>query len=238
MAKGKLYLVPTTLGSEGVEHIIPQEVAAKTISFRYFAVEEIKSARRYLRKLDREFPIDDCQFFIINKRSSIEDVMPIIRVLNEGNDVGIISEAGCPGIADPGAELVAVAHQQGIHVHPLVGPSSILLTLIASGFNGQEFAFHGYLPKERKERIRKIKELEFNTNKEGVTHLFMETPFRNNNLVEDLLNELKDDTLLCIGSDLTNYGERIQTMSVVDWRKKIYSLDKIPAIFALGKFNK
>lgn len=237
MAKGKLYLIPTTLGSETTEHIIPAEVAKMTVELRVFAVEDVKSARRYLRKLDREFPIDDCQFFTINKRSTLDDVMPVIRVLKNGENVGIISEAGCPGIADPGAELVSVAHQHEIHIHPLVGPSSILLTLIASGFNGQEFSFHGYLPKDRKERVKKIKDLEFDSNKYGKTNLFMETPFRNNNMIEDLLNELKDDTLLCIGSDLTNYNERIQTMTVAEWREKAYDLDKIPAIFAIGKFT-
>lgn len=236
MAKGKLYLIPTTLGSETTEHIIPTEVAQLAKRLRCFAVEDVKSARRYLRKLDREFPIDDSQFFVINKRSSLEDIMPVIRMLEKGADVGIISEAGCPGIADPGAELVSVAHQHGIHVHPMVGPSSILLTLIASGFSGQEFTFHGYLPKDRKDRIKKIKELEFAVNKYGSTQLFMETPFRNDNMIEDLLNELKDDTLVCIGSDLTNFNERIQTMTVAEWRENAYTLDKIPAIFALGKF--
>lgn len=237
MAKGKLYLIPTTLGSETTQHIIPAEVAQLAIRLRSFAVEDIKSVRRYLRKLDREFPIDDSRFFVINKRSTVEDIMPLIRILLSGEDVGVISEAGCPGIADPGAELVAVAHQHEIHVHPLVGPSSILLTLIASGFNGQQFAFHGYLPKERKERVRKIKDLEFSSRKSGMTNLFMETPFRNNNMIEDLLNELMDDTLLCIGSDLTNPNERIQTMTVAEWREKAYDLNKIPAIFAIGKYN-
>lgn len=230
-------MIPTTLGSETTQHIIPAEVAQLAIRLRSFAVEDIKSARRYLRKLDREFPIDESRFFVINKRSTAEDVMPIIRLLLSSEDVGVISEAGCPGIADPGAELVAVAHQHEIHVHPLVGPSSILLTLIASGFNGQQFAFHGYLPKDRKERVRKIKDLEFNSRKSGVTNLFMETPFRNNNMIEDLLNELMDDTLLCIGSDLTNPNERIQTMTVAEWREKAYDLNKIPAIFAIGKYN-
>lgn len=230
-------MIPTTLGSETTHHIIPAEVAQLAIRLRSFAVEDIKSARRYLRKLDREFPIDESRFFVINKRSTAEDVMPIIHLLLSSEDVGVISEAGCPGIADPGAELVAVAHQHEIHVHPLVGPSSILLTLIASGFNGQQFAFHGYLPKDRKERVRKIKDLEFNSRKSGVTNLFMETPFRNNNMIEDLLNELIDDTLLCIGSDLTNPNERIQTMTVAEWREKAYDLNKIPAIFAIGKYN-
>lgn len=237
MAKGKLYLIPMTLGSETTGHIIPTEVAQLAVNMRCFAVENLKTTRQYLRKLNREFPIDDSRFYIVNKKSKPEELMPILKELQEGNDVGIISEAGCPGIADPGANLVALAHQYGIHVHPLVGPSSILLTLIASGFNGQSFSFHGYLPKERKDRIRKIKELELDTTRTGNTHLFMETPFRNDNMIEDLLNELKDDTLLCIGSDLTNPKERIQTMSVSEWRGNAYSLNKIPAIFAIGKFQ-
>lgn len=237
MAKGKLYLVPMTLGSETTGHILPMEVAQSVIGLRCFAVENIKTSRQYLRKLDRSFPIDDSRFYLLNKKSKPEEIMPILRELENGNNVGIISEAGCPGIADPGANLVAIAHQHGIHVHPFVGPSSILLTLISSGFNGQVFSFHGYLPKERKERIRKLKELELDTSRTGATHLFMETPFRNDNMIEDLLNELKNDTLLCIASDLTNPKERIQTMMITEWRENAYSLNKVPAIFAIGKFQ-
>lgn len=237
MSIGKVYLIPSTLGSEQTFHIIPQEVASFVTKLRCFAVENIKTTRQYLRKLDREFPIDDSLFFVLNKKSAREDLYPILEELKKGIDVGIISEAGCPGIADPGATLVALAHQNGIHVHPFVGPSSILLTLISSGFNGQSFSFHGYLPKERKDRIHKLKELELDTQKTGRTNLFMETPFRNDNLIEDMLNELKDETLLCIGSDLTNLKERVQTMTIGVWRENAYSLNKIPAIFAIGKYQ-
>ena len=235
MAKGKLYLIPTTLGSETTQHVIPAEVAAFAIQLRHFAVEEIKTARRYLRKLDREFPIDDSQFFVINKRSILEEVMPIIKVLESGVDVGIISEAGCPGIADPGAELVAVAHQHGIHVHPFVGPSSILLTLISSGFNGQEFAFHGYLPIEKKARAGAIKRLESLALKSNQTQIFMETPYRNEKMLAELLRSCHPDTRLCIAKNITGSSEWIRTASVGYWKKNVPKIHKEPAIFLLGR---
>lgn len=235
MAKGKLYLLPTTLGSEECSHVIPADVAAITIRLRHFAVEEIKSARRYLRKLDREFPIDDCKFFVLNKKTPPEELSKMMQVLSMGNDLGILSEAGCPGIADPGAELVALAHKKGMFVCPLTGPSSVLLGLIGSGFNGQKFTFHGYLPKERKDRIRNLKEFEREARMSGATQIFMDTPFRNMNVLDDLLNELQDDTYICIACDLTLYTERIQTMRVVDWRENAFDLAKRPTMFLIGR---
>lgn len=235
MAAGKLYLLPTTLGSETTSHVIPAGVAEIARQIRVFAVEDIKSARRFLRKLDREFPIDDSTFFILNKKTPHEDLNKMLKPVREGKDIAVISEAGCPGIADPGGNLVALAHQQNIHVSPLTGPSSILLTLIGSGFNGQEFTFHGYLPRERKERVRKLKEFESSARRTGMTHLFMDTPFRNMHVLEDLLNDLMDETYLCISSNLTLPDERIQTMRIVDWRENAYDLGKIPAMFAIGK---
>jgi 16S rRNA (cytidine1402-2'-O)-methyltransferase len=232
---GTVFLIPNTLGSEQTHHIIPVEVAEQAVKLRHFAVEEIKSARRLLRKIDREFPIDDSQFTIMNKRTAAPDLMGLIRILKSGESVGILSEAGCPGIADPGSVLVALAHEHGIRVSPLVGPSSILLTLIGSGFNGQQFAFHGYLPKDQKERVRKLKDLEAKVRRTGETQLFMDTPFRNMHVLEDLLNELSDDTLLCIASNLTLPDEQIRTRTVVDWREHAYDISKIPAMFALGK---
>ena len=237
MSKGTLYLLPTTLGSESWTHVIPQEVAELARNMRYFAVEDIKSARRYLRKLDRSFPIDDSTFFILSKRSAPEDLPKMLKPLKEGHHVAIISEAGCPGIADPGSELVALAHQKGFFVSPMVGPSSILLTLIGSGFNGQSFAFHGYLPKDRKSRIQTLKNYERTARQTNQTQLFMETPFRNMNVLEDLLNELMDDTQLCIGCDLTLPSQRIQTMSVVKWRENAFDLAKRPTIFAIGRME-
>lgn len=235
MSKGKIFLLPNTLGSETWEGVIPSGVAEIASETRFFAVENIKSARRFLRKIDKSFPIDDSTFYILNKKTKPEELLTMLRPLREGYNLAIISEAGCPGIADPGAELVSLAHQKGFHISPLVGPSSILLALIGSGFNGQEFSFHGYLPKERKNRIVKIKQLERTAQKEGSTHIFMETPFRNINMLEDLLNELMDDTQLCIACDLTLPSERIQTMSVAEWRENAFDLNKRPTLFILGK---
>lgn len=232
---GTVFLIPNTLGSEQTHHIIPVEVAEQAVKLRHFAVEEIRSARRFLRKIDREFPIDDSQFTVMNKRTAAPELMGLIRVLKAGEDVGILSEAGCPGIADPGSVLVALAHEHGIRVAPMVGPSSILLTLIGSGFNGQSFAFHGYLPKEQKERVRRLKDLEAKVRRTGETQLFMDTPFRNMHVLEDLLNELSDDALLCIASNLTLPDEQIRTRTVADWREHAYDLSKVPAMFALGK---
>jgi 16S rRNA (cytidine1402-2'-O)-methyltransferase len=231
---GKLYLIPNTLGGESISDIIPADVINISTQIRHFAVEEIKSARRLLRKMDREFPIDDCQFTILNKRTNEAELMKVLFTLTKGNDVGIISEAGCPGVADPGADLVALAHTQNIIVEPLVGPSSFLLALMASGFSGQQFAFHGYLPRERKERIRKLKDYEMDAKRNGTTHIFMDTPFRSMHVLEDLLNECADSTQLCVAANLTTHNQRIQTMSVLDWREKAFDVTKIPVIFLIG----
>ena len=155
-------------------------------------------------------------------------------ILIKGENIGIISEAGCPGVADPGAELVALAHTQNIKIVPLVGPSSILLALMASGFSGQEFSFHGYLPRERKDRIKKLKDFEMDTKRNGKTHIFMDTPFRNMHVLEDMLNDLGDNTQLCIASNVTLLTEQIKTMSIKDWRENAYDIGKIPAIFLIG----
>lgn len=235
MSKGNIYLLPVTIGGEQIEAVIPNEVIQRTIALRHFAVENIKTARRYLRKLDRSFPIDDCTFFILNKKTDKADLYPMINSVLDGNNLGVMSEAGCPGIADPGAELIAFAHTKGIHIKPMVGPSSILLALMGSGFSGQEFTFHGYLPKDRKDRINTLKNFEHDTRRTGVSHIFMDTPFRNMNVLEDLLNELTDATMLCIASDITMPTENIQSHSVEDWRTKAYDLNKKPVIFIIGK---
>ena len=235
MAKGKLLLMPMTLGSDEIDHVIPEEVKSLAIKTRFFAVENIKTARRYLRRLDREFPIDDSEFFILNKKTKPSELSAMIKPIFEGNDVAIISEAGCPGVADPGADLVAFAHQKGVFVSPLTGPSSILLGLMGSGFSGQSFVFHGYLPRERKQRIKTFKDYEKTATKTGQTQIFMETPYRNMNVLEDLLNECMDTTFLCIACDLTLPSERIQTMTVADWRKHAFDLSKRPTMFLIGR---
>jgi len=232
---GKLYLIPNTLGGESVNDIIPADVIQLVSNLRVFAVEDIKSARRLLRKMDRSFPIDDSKFVLLNKRTNEEQLMDLLLTMTRGENVGVISEAGCPGVADPGADLVNLAHTQGIQVAPLVGPSSFLLALMGSGFSGQQFAFHGYLPKERKDRIRKLRDFEMDTRRNGTTHIFMDTPFRNMNVLEDMLNELGDSTELCIASGLTTYQEQIRTRSVADWRDHAYDLSKIPTVFLIGK---
>jgi 16S rRNA (cytidine1402-2'-O)-methyltransferase len=232
---GNIYLIPNTLGGETTTDIIPQGVAEIAVNIRHFAVEEIKSARRLLRKMDRNFPIDESTFMVLNKHTQAHEIQGLFKVLKTGQHVGIISEAGCPGIADPGAMLVNLAHEKGIHVSPMVGPSSILLTLIGSGMNGQNFTFHGYLPKDQRDRVKKLKDMEIRVRKHGETQLFMDTPFRNIHVLEDLLNELQDDTALCIASNLTLPTQMIRTLSIKDWRENAYDIGKIPVMFALGR---
>ncbi len=234
MDNGKIYMIPNTLGGESTKDIIPQEVADKGISLRAFAVEDLKSARRLLRKIDREFPIDKCEFYLLNKRTPIEDLHKMLKVISRGDDLGVISEAGCPGVADPGAELVALAQQRDIEIIPLVGPTSIILALMASGFSGQTFTFHGYLPKERKDRIRKLKDFEGDARRSGYTHIFMDTPFRNMNVLDDLMKELADTTMLCIASNITLQYETIKTMSIKEWKTKEFDLSKSPTMFLIG----
>ncbi len=234
-ATGKLYLLPCPISEEDFRMVMPSDVVSLASSFRYFAVEDLKSARRFLRRIDREFPIDDSRFFILNKKTPAHLVDEMLQVLFSGENMAIISEAGCPGIADPGAALVDIAHQNAIRVHPLVGPSSILLALMGSGFNGQSFTFHGYLPKERKDRVRVLKDFEYKTIQSGHTQIFMDTPFRNMHVLDDLLNELGDNTQLCIASNITGPTQRIETKTVADWRENAYDLGKIPTIFAIGK---
>ena len=235
MAKGIIYLVPTTLGGETTEDLVPAEVRNAVIQLRTFIVEDVKSARRFLRKLDRNFPIDESTFFTLNKKTDAGEIIGFIQPALNGSDIGVLSDAGCPGVADPGAAVVAIAHAKDIRIHPFVGPSSILLALMGSGFSGQKFAFHGYLPKERKDRIHALKDFENDSRRSGTTHLFMDTPFRNMNVLEDLLNELADITMLCIASNLTLPTEHIRTLSIKDWRENAYDLAKKPTIFAIGR---
>lgn len=235
MKKGQILMIPVLLGGENANDVIPSEVTNRTAQLRYFIVENIKTARRFLRKIDRSFPIDDSTFFILNKKTDASEVARFLKPALAGNDIGVMSEAGCPGVADPGASVVSIAHSKGIKVNPLVGPSSILLTVMGSGFSGQNFAFHGYLPKERKDRIRTLRDYEGDTKRNGSTNLFMDTPFRNMNVLEDLLNELSDETQLCIACNLTLPDENIQSMSIAQWRDHAFDLSKKPTMFAIGK---
>lgn len=231
-----IYLIPSPLDGEFDVSQIAANVAPSVAHLRHFAVEEIRHARRYLRKLLPDVVIDECTFFIVDKRTTHNELQPILRLLQAGTSVGMISEAGLPGIADPGALVAALAHKNNFRVKPLVGPSSIFMALMASGFNGQSFTFHGYLPKERAQRINKIKELENSVAGTGYTQLFMETPFRNNHLLEDILATCHPETHLCIAVAITTEQESVQTKSIQMWKQFTPDLHKKPAIFGFGKF--
>jgi len=233
-AKGILYLIPNVLVLEtGLEMMAPvvKNVIAAT---SYYLVEDFRTVRRYISSLKLGLNLEEIHMEKLDKKTPDPQVRKLLDPVLKGQDAGIISEAGCPGIADPGARAVAWAHRLGIRVVPLPGPSSMFLALMGSGFNGQAFTFHGYLPIDRKARIPVIKELEKKALQQGVTQLFMETPFRNNRLLEDLLEQLEANTLLCIASELTGEGESVRTRKVVDWRREKPDLHKIPAVFLIG----
>ncbi len=231
---GKLYLLPITLGEQEASSVIPTKVIDKILSIRYFVVENIRTTRRYLRKLDAQFPIDDIQFFELNKHTKESEIGLFLAPCKKGNNIGVISEAGVPGVADPGSEVVAIAHQNNIQVVPLVGPSSILLAMMASGLNGQNFAFNGYVPIKGDERIKKIKQLEKRAFAENQAQVFIETPYRNNALINDFISACSPDTKLCIAANITIENEFIKTLTIKEWEKQKPDLNKIPAIFILG----
>ena len=233
--KGKLYLIPTTLGEIDPIATIPAQVYSVINDIDEYLVENEKWARQYLKKLGIKKPLQEIILHPLNKHTDNTMLSLSMKCLSEGKNLGIISEAGCPGIADPGADAVKIAHQNNIEVVPLVGPSSILLALMASGFSGQSFAFHGYLPIERSERVKKIKDLEKLAVTQHQTQLFIETPFRNNHMMEDLLKHCQPQTLLCVAVDITLPTEMIKTKAVVEWKKNIPELHKRPAIFLLYK---
>ena len=228
---GNLYLIPTTLGESETTRVIPSDVSAIVKHIKYFIVENIRTTRRYLRKLDPQLNIDELQFFELNQHTDSRVVETYLHPISEGFDVGIISEAGCPGIADPGAEVVRIAHIRHIRVIPLVGPSSILLSLMASGMNGQNFSFIGYIPVKPVERIKAIKEIEKKSAIENQTQIFIEAPYRNNPLINDLISVLNNQTRLCIACDLTLETEYIKSQIISEWKKEIPDLNKRPAIF-------
>ena len=230
---GNLYLIPTTLGESDITRVIPSEVSDITKNIRYFIVENIRTARRYLRKMDPQLNIDDLQFFELNQHTDSRQTAEYLNPILEGFDVGIISEAGCPGIADPGAEVVKQAHLKQIRVIPLVGPSSILLSLMASGMNGQNFAFIGYIPVKPIERVKAIREIEKRSINEKQTQIFIEAPYRNTQLISDLINTLGDQTRLCMACDITLDTEYIKTQTVAQWKKGVPDLNKRPAIFLI-----
>ncbi|MEO8332749.1 MAG: SAM-dependent methyltransferase [Gallionella sp.] len=231
---GVLYLIPCTLGDSPAEQVLPQHVIAVARKLRHFVVEQPKTARQFLSALKPEQPIQSLHFASLNQHTDPNELANLLAPLLAGEDLGIISEAGCPGIADPGADLVLLAHHKGIRVVPLVGPSSILLALMASGLNGQCFAFHGYLPIAEPERNKAIASLEAESAKRRQTQMFIETPYRNEKLFRALLAHCRPQTLLCVATDITLHGEQIQTRSIEFWKSQpIPRLDKRPSMFLL-----
>jgi 16S rRNA (cytidine1402-2'-O)-methyltransferase len=233
-AKGSIYLIPNTLGGESTQDILPQEVMQIATQLRVFAVEEIKSARRLIRQLGIAKPMEEIDFRMLNEHTQHVDFNSLIEPLFNGIDVGLVSEAGVPCVADPGSQIVELAHEAGIKVEPLVGPSSILLALMASGMNGQQFSFNGYLPRERADRIRKIKQLE-QLAKSGITQLFMDAPYRNNQVLEDVLASCNANSKLCIASNITCDNERINTKTMSEWSQRKPDINKMPVMFVMGK---
>jgi 16S rRNA (cytidine1402-2'-O)-methyltransferase len=235
-SKGILYLIPTTLGDTAeTADVIPVKVNKLINTIDEYIVENEKSARHYLKKMGIQKPLQEIILHPLNQHTEMKDISSYLNAIDHGKDIGVISEAGCPGIADPGAEVVKLAHKKNIKVCPLVGPSSILLALISSGFNGQNFAFNGYLPKERPDRIKKIKELERTAQQRNQTQLFIETPYRNIPLLEDILAACEGATLLCIACDITLSTEYIKTKSIAEWKKQLPDINKRPAIFLIYK---
>lgn len=226
-----VYLIPCPIAEDALHTLSPQIVEAVK-QCEVFFVENERSARRFLKKIWKEMVIDNYKWYVIQDNNS-----PHIfgQHAKAGRKIGIISEAGCPGVADPGQDLVAVAQALKLQVVPLVGPSSILLALMASGMNGQQFCFHGYLPIDSTLRVRALKELEAETRKKGTTHLFIETPYRNNQMLDSILKNLQQDLRLCIAVNITGKDESIVTRTLGEWRKNIPELHKKTVIFLLGK---
>ncbi len=231
--KPALYLFPVPMGDSPITEVLPSYNVELIRNIKYFIVENLRSARRFLKQCDRSIDIDSLTFYTLNEHTEASAVPEMLAPMEAGNDIGIISEAGCPAIADPGADAVAIAQRRGYTVVPLVGPSSILLSLMASGFNGQSFAFNGYLPIDAATRTAKLKELERRIIRERQTQIFIETPYRNNKLIAELCRSLPGNMLLCVASDITCSRQNITTKPLSQWAKTTYNYDKIPTIFLL-----
>ncbi len=231
----KLYLIPNTLGDSSIDSVIPHESKSIITSIKHFIVEDVRTARRFLKRVNKEIDIDTLTFYTLNQHTDPAEISSYLQAMKQGEDMGIISEAGCPAIADPGAEVVRIAQERNYKVVPLVGPSSILLALMASGFNGQSFAFVGYLPIKPNERAKELKRLESRAYAEGQSQIFIETPYRNMKMLEEILATCQPNTSLCIAADITLETEFVRTQSVKAWKKNLPDLAKRPCIFILYK---
>jgi Predicted methyltransferases len=228
-----LYLIPNLLGETPVEQVLPPYNREIILGIRHFIVEDVRTARRFLKLVDRSIDIDQLTFYTLNKHTNPDEVASMLKPLEEGSTMGVISEAGCPAVADPGADVVAIAQRKGLQVVPLVGPSSIILAVMGSGFNGQSFAFNGYLPIEPDDRIKTLKKLEQRAYTENQTQLFIETPYRNAKMMADILKACRPQTHLCIAAGLTTKDEYIKTRTVKEWAGKLPALEKVPCIFLI-----
>ncbi|PRD53774.1 SAM-dependent methyltransferase [Sphingobacterium gobiense] len=234
MALGTLYLIPVPLAENAEKQSYTLYFQEVINHIDEYVVENEKTARRFLKEAGLKIPQSELKMHDYGKHvREITDYNRMFKSLTEGKDMGLMSEAGCPGVADPGADVVAEAHKRGIKVVPLVGPSSILLALMASGFSGQKFTFHGYLPIDKAERAKKIKDMEFQSQREQQTQVFIETPFRNNALFDDLLKNCKQKTRLCVACNLTASDEQVLTLSIAEWKNRKPELHKKPAIFLM-----
>ena len=235
MNKGKLYLIPSPLGDNEPAEVIPAPVLELLKSITTYVVEEARTVRRYLSRAGLKGHIEELRLVELNEHTTPAEVEAMLPLFDEGNNVGLISEAGLPAVADPGAALVALCHRHGIEVVPQVGPSSLMLALMGSGLNGQSFAFRGYLPAKTDERRAAIREVEKLSGALHQTQIFIETPYRNDSLLADLLANLSPQTRLCLAADLTLESQTIRTMSVAEWKKIGFSVGKRPCVFLILK---
>ena len=233
MIEAALYLIPVQLSDVDLPQVLPAANIALVSNIKHFVVENVRTARRFLKKCDRDIDIDSLTFYELNQHTDAAAVASFLEPLEHGMPMGVLSEAGCPAIADPGADLVAIAQRKGLRVRPLVGPSSILMGLMASGFNGQSFAFVGYLPIESGERARRLKDMVRRIDHEHQTQIFIETPYRNQSLLDELVKTLPGRLRLCVASDITGPNEHIVTRTLAQWAKASTTLEKIPTIFLL-----
>ena len=234
MALGTLYLIPVTLGDDNIAQVLPVPVVQLAQQLEFFVVENEKTARHFLSTVKTLKPVRELTLLTLNEHTLDKEVVALLAPLIAGNDVGIMSEAGCPGIADPGAKLVELAHRKGIKVVPLVGPSSILLGLMASGLNGQQFTFLGYLPIDKSARSLRLKEIEKRSQLQNETQIFIETPYRNGHMLEAILANCNANTKLCVACNVSLPAELILTKTVADWKKSpLPDLHKMPTVFLL-----
>ena len=233
--KGKLYLIPTTLGESDPMDVLPQTVKRAIDFIDHYIVENEKTARRFIKAVNAQKVQANLKIALLNKHTEVSEHNAMIKPCLEGVNIGLMSEAGCPGVADPGAVIVKIAHEKGIQVVPLVGPSSILLAMMASGMNGQSFAFNGYLPIDKSDKKSALKNFEKMSSDKNQSQIFIETPYRNNKLLEDILSALQPNTHLCIAADITLPTEYIKTLRVADWKKTKVDLHNRPTIFIIHK---